>query len=165
MYLCTVGTRYERSCLIITAIKYSTVLYVLDHVAHHDDQLPLVSVPDATTVTQFGDEAQSTHTQRNNVSPFVTFPIPKFGRTTECTVCFVSLSLSCPAKSQIVALLSLRFSRELPALSRDSTCTLRCIGHKSKECVTLLLLGKLRLPPQHIHLQGGILLFQPLHLR
>ena len=64
------------------------------------DQLPLVSVPDATTATQFGDEAQSTHTQRNDVSLFVTLPIPKFGRTTECTVCFdatfrVEYSLRC----------------------------------------------------------------------
>ena len=33
---------------------------MLDHVAQHDDQLPLVSVPDATTATQLGDEARST---------------------------------------------------------------------------------------------------------
>ena len=83
MYLCTVGTRYERSCLIITAIKYSTVLYVLDHVAHHDDQLPLVSVPDATTATQFGDEPQrNRQTRRGTIR--VTH-VPKSGRNTECT--------------------------------------------------------------------------------
>ena len=33
---------------------------MLDHVAQHDDQLPLVSVPDATTATQLGSEARST---------------------------------------------------------------------------------------------------------
>ena len=35
--------------------------YILDHVAHHDDQLPLVSVPDATTAAQLGSEARSTN--------------------------------------------------------------------------------------------------------
>ena len=55
--------RYECSCLI-TAIKY-----VLDHVAHrHDDQLPLVSVPDATTATQLGSEAQGTTMYSSHVA-------------------------------------------------------------------------------------------------
>ena len=63
-------------------------MYLLDHVAHHDDQLPLVSVPDATTATQFGDEAQSNRqTRRGTIRDT---HIPKSSRNTECTVCFVS---------------------------------------------------------------------------
>ena len=90
MYLCTVGTRYERSCLIITAIKYSTVLYVLDHVAHHDDQLPLVSVPDATTATQFGDEPQRNRQTRRGTIRVTHVPKSVGIQNVLTTVCFVS---------------------------------------------------------------------------
>ena len=38
----------------------------VDHVAHHDDQLPLVSVPDAKTATQLEGEARSTNRQRRD---------------------------------------------------------------------------------------------------
>ena len=65
---------------------------MLDHVAQHDDQLPLVSVPDATTATQLGGEAPSTQRNRQTRRGTIRVThIPKSSRNKECTVCFVSL--------------------------------------------------------------------------
>ena len=71
----------DRQTLVCKAV------YSIDHVAHHDDQLPLVSVPDATTATQFGDEAESNRQTRRGTIRVTHIP----GRNTECTVCFVSI--------------------------------------------------------------------------
>ena len=66
---------------------------MLDHVAQHDVQLPLVSVPDAMTATLLGDAARSTQSNRQTRRGTIRVThIPKSSRNTECTVCFVSPS-------------------------------------------------------------------------
>ena len=52
---------------------------------------PLASVPDAMTATQLGVEARSTQSNRQSRRGTIRVThIPKSGRNTECTVCFVS---------------------------------------------------------------------------
>ena len=62
---------------LIIAIKDRMLTMTTTHVAHYDGQLSLASVPDATTATQLGGEAQSTNRQPCDVSLLVS---PKYLR-------------------------------------------------------------------------------------
>ena len=70
---------------------YVLSTFIQTHVALHDDQLPLVSVPDATTATLFGC-AHRAHTDngRRVTSRVTSKYLSPVGLQNVLTVCFVS---------------------------------------------------------------------------
>ena len=104
----------------------------------HDDQLPLVSVPDATTATHFEVVYGE---QRHDVSIDVSHQIPKSDRMTECTVYFVS-----DVSHQI---------QVRPKSGRSAECTV-CKYFRPKESVFIIMGDEgTRTPPHPIHIRGG----------